>query len=95
MSLRVPGVFGWGGNPSGGIVIWTLYPSFAAPSAAIRVGVFLWRLAAINTERSQLTSVDHVYQTGGASVKEPACQCRRLKRHWFDPWVGKIPWRRA
>ena len=27
--------------------------------------------------------------------KEPACQCRRLKRHGFSPWVGKIPWRRA
>ena len=22
------------------------------------------------------------------------CQCRRCKRHRFDPWVGKIPWRR-
>ena len=32
---------------------------------------------------------------GGASGKEPACQCRRCKRHWFDPCVGKIPWRRA
>ena len=21
-------------------------------------------------------------------------QCRRRGRHWFDPWVGKIPWRR-
>ena len=26
--------------------------------------------------------------------KEPACQCRRHKRQGFDPWVGKIPWRR-
>ena len=26
--------------------------------------------------------------------KEPACQCRRHKRHGFTPWVGKIPWRR-
>ena len=25
------------------------------------------------------------------SGKESACQCRR---HRFDPWVGKIPWRR-
>ena len=25
------------------------------------------------------------------SGKEPACQCRRCKRHEFDPWVGKIP----
>ena len=23
------------------------------------------------------------------------CQRRRRKRHRFDPWVGKIPWRRA
>ena len=32
---------------------------------------------------------------GGASGKEPTCQCRRHKRLGFDPWVGKIPWRRA
>ena len=25
------------------------------------------------------------------SGKESACPC---KRHGFDPWVGKIPWRR-
>ena len=30
---------------------------------------------------------------GGTSHKEPACQCRRLKRLRFNPWVGKIPWR--
>ena len=28
------------------------------------------------------------------SGKEPACQCRRCMRRGFDPWVGKIPWRR-
>ena len=32
---------------------------------------------------------------GGASGKEPGCQRRRQKRGGFDPWVGKIPWRRA
>jgi len=32
---------------------------------------------------------------GSASGKEPACQCVRDKRHRFDPWVGKISWRRA
>ena len=31
---------------------------------------------------------------GGASGKEPACQCRRHKRRGFDPWVRKTPWRR-
>ena len=28
------------------------------------------------------------------SGQDSACQCRRLQRHAFDPWVGKIPWRR-
>ena len=32
---------------------------------------------------------------GGASDKEPAYQCRGCKRPEFDPWVGKIPWRRS
>ena len=32
---------------------------------------------------------------GGASGEVPACRCRRRKRCGFDPWVGKIPWRRA
>ena len=32
---------------------------------------------------------------GGTSSKEPACQCRRHKGCEFDPWVGKIPWRRV
>ena len=31
---------------------------------------------------------------GGAKGKEPACQCRRHKRHGFDSWVRKISWRR-
>ena len=30
-----------------------------------------------------------------ARSKEPTCQCRRRQRLWFDPWVRKIPWRRA
>ena len=31
---------------------------------------------------------------GGASGKESTCQGRRHKRHGFDPWIRKIPWRR-
>ena len=29
------------------------------------------------------------------SSKESACQCRRCKRRRFDPWAGKICWRRT
>ena len=32
---------------------------------------------------------------GGASGKECVCQCKSVKRRGFDPWVGKIPWRKA
>ena len=31
----------------------------------------------------------------GTSSKESASRCRRRKRHKFDLWVWKIPWRRA
>ena len=33
--------------------------------------------------------------SGGASGKEPTCQCRSCKRLGFEPWVRKNPWRRA
>ena len=32
---------------------------------------------------------------GSASGKESTHQCRRHKRCGFNPWAGKIPWRRA
>ena len=35
------------------------------------------------------------YFMGFPGDKEPTCQFRRHKRHGFDPWVRKIPWRRA
>ena len=27
--------------------------------------------------------------------KKPSCQCRRHKTPKFDPWIGKVPWRKA
>ena len=32
--------------------------------------------------------------SGGTGCEEPTCQCRRPKNCGFDPWVGKISWRR-
>ena len=32
---------------------------------------------------------------GGTSGKESTIQCRRRKRHGFNPWGRKIPWRKA
>ena len=33
--------------------------------------------------------------SGGTSGKEHACRCKRHRQCGFDPWAGKIPWRRA
>ena len=44
--------------------------------------------------RLQSTHWDDRGFLSGASGEEPACQCRRHKRRRFDPWVGKIPWKR-
>ena len=32
---------------------------------------------------------------GSTRGKEPTCQSRRCKRYVFDPWVGKILWRKT
>ena len=32
---------------------------------------------------------------GSSSGKEPTCHCRSHMRLEFNPWVRKIPWRRA
>ena len=44
-----------------------------------------------------LTWTEHLYLgfPGDASGKEYNNQCRRHERCGFNPWVGKIPWRRA
>ena len=61
-------------------------------------GEALWARVFLNTGNSSVYS--WVKSTkgcqirgfpGGPSDKEPTCQCRRCS---FDPWVGKIPWRR-
>ena len=47
----------------------------------------------------RLTNCSNLYLRlgfpAGARGKEPTLQCRRHKRQEFDPWVGKIHWRRT
>ena len=48
--------------------------------------------------QGQIVRIINKYKSGfpgSASGKEPSCQCRRCSRCGFDPWVRKIPWRRA
>ena len=39
-------------------------------------------------------SIVNIGFINGSVGKESACQCRRCKRGGFNPWVGKITWRR-
>ena len=54
-----------------------------------------WQVDSLPTELSGKSALCCIlYFPSGASGKEPACQCRRHKRHRFHLWVGTIPWRR-
>ena len=44
----------------------------------------------IGKEQLEIEKASQVAQVG----KESIGQHRRCRRHEFDPWVGKIPWRR-
>ena len=65
---------------------------------------FLWVLNCIHKYSIVLTvwklqtSQSLMSHPGGVSGIEPTCQCRRPKKHRFNPWIfpmRKIPWRRA
>ena len=48
--------------------------------------------------KSLIKKLCAVFQTGfpgGTRGKEPACQYWIHETHRFNPWVGKMPWRRA
>ena len=53
-----------------------------------------WEAVSTNWECIWI-SLPPVTFPGGASDKEPACQCRRRERHEFNPWVRKVFWRMA
>ena len=46
------------------------------------------------TRLKRLSSSSNSKPSQVCSGKESACQCRRHWTYGFDPWVGKIPWRR-
>ena len=64
------------------------------PGAAENIEDMLEWAGEAGRERTLLQGKSKVLP-GGASGKEPICQCWSHKRLRFDPWVGKIPWRRA
>ena len=49
----------------------------------------------IHTFSRLCISFDFYHDQVAVVVKNPPTNAGRCKRHGFDPWVGKIPWRRA
>ena len=43
----------------------------------------------------RVSQVALVVKNTPADAGDIRCRCRRRKRHRLNPWVGKIPWRRA
>ena len=50
-----------------------------------------WRGAVHGVAKSRTWLRDWTTTTSGPSGKEPACQYRRHRRHWFAPLLGKVP----
>ena len=80
------------------IVLWKLVRLLVYPTELVRLGfVFSQsRSTAFSFLCPKLWSL--LSSPGlptGTSGKESAYQCRRHKRHGFNPWVREIPWRRA
>ena len=78
-------------HPVGGIVCGghTQYPAFAPDS--LEVAVEFFGLFFRSFVQNSLYVRMRAGFPGGTQGKEPACQCRRRKRHEFNPWVRKMP----
>ena len=57
---------------------------------ATHSSILAWKISRTE-EPGRLQSMGYWEQSRWHSGKESVCQCKRL---WFDPWLGKIPWRR-
>ena len=47
------------------------------------------------THQGKMTKWTKIHRLLCLGLPGCACQCRRCKRHRFNPWVWKIPWREA
>ena len=79
---------------------WQSVDSWKLNDEPVNITVLLYKIFLLKTfllkYRFFLIEVQLIqYFQDGAIGKEPTCQCRRHKRHRFNPWVGKIPWRKS
>ena len=64
--------------------------------STVRLFGYVWWSRVLDSNKRELAYMYYYMGfPGGARGKEPTCQCRRHKKCGFDPWTGKIPWRKA
>ena len=73
---------------------WANWPELVASDGQPQEGhpfifVIIGQARLLKETNSKISVVRH-----SKVIKESACQCRRSKRHRFNPWLGKIPWSR-
>ena len=89
-------------NSSLGYTVYLIDQTVTEPCRALLQPVYTHFLIFKELPASTISTITRLYYRqislgfpGSTSGKEPTYQRRRLKRHRFDPWVGKIPWRRV
>ena len=84
-------------SEEGSLMIHEICDALGSKKQVFRTGWLLLKVVNGHSGPNSLASVTLLFQgfPGGASGKGPTCHFRRCKRCGFDPWVGKISWRRA
>ena len=85
------------------IAVTTILTSVAFKSShhSLHSFSFFWKMIKMSTGLLSWTRLNDLAQhstkcqQGFPGGIEPASQCRKCRRCWFDPWVWKIPSRRA
>ena len=75
------------------------YPAFPPDSLLVSLALHEWELGCLVSLCLVVWNLPELFMPAGfprdTNGKEFACQCRRRERLGFNPWVGKIPWRRG
>ena len=71
------------------------YGGFSLSLPALRLSSFNLPHIPLQEQSLQNRGYTSVYRLPSwLSGKEPTCQCRSCRRRGFNPWIGKLPWRR-
>ena len=79
-----------------GNILGTLHKIYFVSDVIIPIIINIPKYYHFSIKKLRLIEVNYqLGLPGGSGGKEPARQCTNHKRCKLDPWVGKIPWRRA